>query len=90
MGSLLCTHAQIQGEGRCGVPTSLIKPSSTNEQGLVQSVSSLQSSSILQKERNYSSWMKIKAAAKRVEEVYQDLLSDSVHYSTSLINYFQP
>lgn len=71
---------------RCCWQILLVKPSSRNKQGLSQSLS-YSSSLVLQKRTlGLRTLGEDEAAAKRVDEVYQDLLSFSIQYSSSQIN----
>lgn len=72
---------------RCCWQDITIKPSSNNKQGLSQSLS-YSSSPSPTKERTLGlrTLGEDEAAAKRVDEVYQDLLSFSIQYSSSQIN----
>lgn len=72
---------------RCCWQILLVKPSSRNKQGLSQS---LYPTVVLQSYKKRTLGLRTlgedEAAAKRVDEVYRDLLSFSIQYSSSQIN----
>lgn len=72
---------------RCCWQILLVKPSSGNKQGLSQSLSySKFSGPTKERTLGLRTLGEDEAAAKRVDEVYQDLLSFSIQYSSSQIN----